>query len=136
MYHLVVHFVRAPTLSLSKRRQCKKAWAARRVATSLAFLLHLTAHTPPAWFLICAEGEARLCSTCGAASVGVARRRRVDGAKAAVGVLGGPRDCHGPFDALNDLRCQALDRVLALIDVVIQPFNAAEVRSLVVPTLS
>ena len=37
---------------------------------------------------------------------------------------------------LNDLRCQALDRVLALIDVVIQPFNAAEVRSLVVPTLS
>ena len=103
---------------------------------SLAFLLHLTAHTPPAWFLICAEGEARLCSTCGAASVGVARRRRVDGAKAAVGVLGGPRDCHGPFDALNDLRCQALDRVLALIDVVIQPFNAAEVRSLVVPTLS
>ena len=79
---------------------------------------------PPARGFSFAQKEGRLRSTWCAS---VARRRRVAGAKAAAGVLGG-RDRHGPFE-----RCRVLNHVLALIDVVSQPFNAEELyRPLVV----
>ena len=58
-----------------------------------------------------------LCVRRGASSVA---RRRVAGPKAAAGVLRG-RDRHGPSEW-----CPALDRVLFLINVVVQPFQAGE----------
>ena len=85
---------------------------------SLAFLLNLSPllQRGSSGFSFAQKGG-RLRSTCGAS---VARRCRAAGAKAAAGVLGG-RDRHGPSEW-----CRALDRVLALFNVVVQPFQAGE----------